>query len=470
MVLRRVVLAGAGTVAVAAGGVAATDIIVERRRDSEPPVPPETDASGHLVWRNWSGIRTSYPAQRAAPANEDELASLLKTAKAPIRAVGAGHSFTALVPTPETLVSLDNISGLVSHDADKLQAVLRAGTRLGEAGALLGGIGQEMFAQPDINKQALGGALATGTHGTGMAQPALHGGVIGFRMVTAHGDVLTASATENPDVFNAARVGLGAFGILTEVTLQNRALSRIRKQTVLRPTQEALEDWPNLKKTHRTVEIYIIPFTGTSAVITSDPTTDPVQPRGPDVENQAVLDLKKLRDIFWLVPQLRLWAARAALRDNPPQIAVDDSYKLLSNERPLRFNEMEYHLPAEAQAAAAREVLATVEKNRPDVFFPFELRCIAADDAWLSPFYQRPSGSIAVHAYYQNDYAFLFELVEPILRRYGGRPHWGKLNSLRARDFAALYPRFKDAMQVRQSLDPDGKFLNDYLRGALINA
>jgi FAD/FMN-containing dehydrogenase len=150
-------------------------------------------------------------------------------------------------------------------------------------------------------------------------------------------------------------------------------------------------------------------------------------------------------------------------------VAVDDGWKLLSNERPLRFNEMEYHLPAEAQIDAAREILAVIERRRPDVFFPFELRCIAADDAWLSPFYQRESGSVAVHAYYQNDYSFLFTLVEPILRRHGGRPHWGKLNSLRAADFAGLYPRFKDAMQVRQTLDPGGKFLNDYLRRILVD-
>ncbi len=464
MLSRRNVLIAAGSVsAIAAAG----DVAIERGRDVEPPAPPATDARGRLVWHNWSGIQTAYPSARAAPASEDALAALVKSAQAPVRAVGAGHSFTALVPTPGTLVSLDNIAGLVSHDAATLQAVVRTGTRLGALGEALGGVGQEMFAQPDINKQALGGALGTATHGTGAQQKALHGGVIAFRMVTAKGDIVTVSPNQNPDLYGAARVGLGAFGIITEVTLQNRKLSRIRKELVLRPTQAALDDWPAIKRAHRTAEIYIIPFTGTSAVITSDPTDDPVQPRGPDKENETVLDLKYLRDIFGPVPPLRRLAAKLALAGVPPQIAVDDSWKLLSNERPLRFNEMEYHLPADAQIDAAREILAVVEAKRPDVFFPFELRCIAADDAWLSPFYQRDSGSVAVHAYYQNDYAFLFELVEPILRRHGGRPHWGKLNSLRAADFAALYPRFKDAMQVRQMLDPEGKFLNDYVRGIL---
>jgi FAD/FMN-containing dehydrogenase len=206
-----------------------------------------------------------------------------------------------------------------------------------------------------------------------------------------------------------------------------------------------------------------------TAVITGDPTTDPVIPRGPDTDTDTLMDLKALRDWLAICPPLRRLIARKAIETTPASEAVDDGWKLLSNERPVRFNEMEFHLPAEAQPQAALEILAAVEQNRPDVFFPFELRSIAPDDAWLSPFYQRASGSIAVHAYYKNDYSFLFSIVEPILRRHGGRPHWGKLNSLGAADFAALYPRWKDALQVRQQLDPDGKFLNPYLRKVLQN-
>jgi len=469
MVSRRTVLGVAGGAVVAGAAVAAGEYALKATRDVEPVVPPSVDGHGRLLWRNWSGIESAYPAQRAAPAAEDELVAMVKSAPGPIRAVGAGHSFTRLVPTDGTLVSLDNFSGVSGHDVALLQATVKTGTRLGALGEMLAGVGQEMFAQPDINKQALGGALGTGTHGTGALQPALHGGVISFRMVTAKGDVVQASATESADIFNAARVGLGAFGIITEVTLQNRKLSRIRKRTELVPTGEALDRWPELKKAHRTVEIYVLPFTGMSAIITSDPTDDPVVPRGEDRENAALLELKMLRDYCAFAPWLRRWLAGQAMAGEKPVVAVDDGYKLLSNERPVRFNEMEYHLPAEVQATAAAEVLAAVEKNRPDVFFPFELRCIAADDAWLSPFYQRASGSVAVHAYYQNDYSFLVELVEPILRRYGGRPHWGKLNSLRARDFAALYPRFRDAQAVRQTLDPEGKFMNDYVRRVFVD-
>jgi FAD-linked oxidoreductase len=461
---------GGGLVAAAVAGAAAGEFALACARDAGSPAPPETDAQGHLLWRNWSGIQTAYPAARAAPASEDELAALLKSATTPIRVVGAGHSFTALIPTPGTLVTLDAMQGVTAHDPDKLTATIGTGSRLGALGPALADIGQEMLTLPDINKQSLGGALGTGTHGTGQTLTAIHGAVKSFRLVTAQGDVIEASADKNPDIFNAARVGLGAFGIITEVTLQNRKLTRIRKRVYAVPTEDALAQWPALKAGHRNAEMYMLPFTGMTAIITGDPTADPVVPRGPDTDVDTLMDLKKLRDMFAFFPPLRRIIARKAIETTPPSNAVDDGWKLLSNERPVRFNEMEYHLPAEEQAQAAREVLAAVETNRPDVFFPFELRSIAQDDAWLSPFYKRDSGSIAVHAYYLNDYQFLFDIVEPILRRHGGRPHWGKLNSLRASDFAALYPRWNDALQVRRMLDPHGKFLNDYLRGTVFNA
>ena len=179
------------------------------------------------------------------------------------------------------------------------------------------------------------------------------------------------------------------------------------------------------------------------------------------------MDLKRLRDLFGFSSGLRKRIAHSAMADLPPEEAVDEGWKLLSNERPVRFNEIEYHLPLEAQIDALREVIAAIEAHRPDVFFPIEVRVIEADDAWLSPFHGRRSGSIAVHAYYRDDYQFFFDLIEPIFRKREGRPHWGKLNTLKSADFAALYPRWNDAMSVRRELDPEGRLLNDYLKAVL---
>lgn len=453
-----------GTAALAGGGWAASRV----GHQPEPSTPPAQDANGRLLWRNWSGIQSAYPELRAAPAGEGELATLVRDAPGALRAVGSGHSFMPLVPTQGTLITLDRMSGLVSHDGET--ATVRAGTRLVDLGAALAGIGQEMANLPDINKQSLAGALSTGTHGTGAGLTALHGNVTGFRIVTANGDILDCDATRNADLFNAARVGLGAFGIITQVTLRNSPLRRVERNVWIQPLEKTLADWLTLRTAHRNIEFYYLPFTDMTAVITHDVTDAPATPRPPAQDNEALLDLKRLRDWLGWSPALRRRVARQVLSTLEAEKVVDESWRLLSNERPVRFNEMEFHLPLDAHVEALKAVIQVIEQNRPDVFFPIEARVVAPDDAWLSPFQGRMTGSIAVHAYYKDDYDFLYQLVEPILRRYDGRPHWGKLNRLNRADFASLYPRFEDAMAVRQQVDPNGRFLNDYLRGVLMDA
>ena len=177
------------------------------------------------------------------------------------------------------------------------------------------------------------------------------------------------------------------------------------------------------------------------------------------------LALKGLRNLLGFSTTLRKAAGKALLSSAKPEEAVDEGWKLLSTDRPERFNEMEFHLPAENQLKALKEVIETIERERPDVFFPIEARRIAPDEAWLSPFQGGPHGSIAVHCHYRDEFAFLFELIQPILLRYGGRPHWGKLHNLQGRALEALYPKWNDFRALRQQLDPEGRMLNLYLKG-----
>lgn len=455
---RKVLLGGAGLLALGAGSCAGRRMWLDR----EPSLPPPIDPKGHALWSNWSGLEHAYPVKRAAPANEAELAALLPAAPAPIRPVGAGHSFTALVPTEGTLLSLDRIEGLVSHQGNT--ATVRAGTKLSALGPALAAVGQEMLNLPDINKQTLAGALSTGTHGTGKGITAIHGTVTALRLVLPNGQIAECSRDQRPELFNAACVGLGAFGVLSEVTLQNQPISRVKKVVRLVDTDWVLDEWPALAGKHRNAEFLVLPFTGKSALITHDVTTEPVKPRGPDTDSQTLMDLKRLRDLFEFTPSLRRRAAQMAMQGLPDEVAIDEGWKLLSNERPDRFKEMEYHLPITAQVEVLREVIARIERDAGDVFFPIEARIIAPDDAWLSPFYQRESGSIAVHAWYKEHHDWMFKLIEPVFREAGGRPHWGKLHSLGAGELAALYPMFKEADTVRRSVDPAGRMVNPFLK------
>ncbi|WP_297508070.1 D-arabinono-1,4-lactone oxidase [uncultured Caulobacter sp.] len=463
MISRRGALIAGGTGAALVAGGAGVAYKVATGDKPEPVSPPSVDGRGKVLWRNWSGVQHAYPAARLAPKDEAELATALKTAQAPIRPVGAGHSFTALAPTDGTLLSLDAMSGVAGWEGD--EAVVRTGTRLGALGPLLAQKGRALPNLPDINKQSLGGALGTATHGTGTKIRALHGDVTALRLVTPSGKVIDADETKNAEVFQAARVSLGALGVITQVRIKTSANRRLRRRVWLESFEEALAKAEGRWATHRNFELYAVPFTGLAVNISHDETDDPAQPRGPEQDTQFLEALRGLRNLLGFATPLRKAAAHALLASTPPETAVDEGWKLLSTERPVRFNEMEFHLPVEHQLAALAEVVRTIEKERPDVFFPIEVRRIAPDDAWLSPFQGGPRGSVAVHAYYRDDFSFLYQLVEPIFRRYDGRPHWGKLHSLNGGQLEAIYPRWKDFLAVRRDLDPEGRMLNPYLKG-----
>jgi len=286
---------------------------------------------------------------------------------------------------------------------------------------------------PDINKQSLGGALGTATHGTGTTLRAIHGDVTAMTLVTATGQVIDCDAAKRPELFDAARVSLGALGIITKARLTTTANRRLRRRVWVEPFEAALERAEARWKTHRNFEFYAVPFTGLAANISHDETDEPATARAPS-QDDAFLDvLRTLRNLLGFSTGMRKAAARALLGGSEPETAVDEGWKLLSTERPVRFNEMEYHLPAETQLTALKEVVETIEKHRPDVFFPIEVRRIAPDDAWLSPFQGEPRGSVAVHAHYRDDYAFFHALIEPIFRRHGGSPTGASCIRSRAR-------------------------------------
>lgn len=455
----------AAPVGLAAAPMAATALAGCSQPPAAPAALPIQNEAGALLWQNWSRLQHAYPAQRLGAVDEVGLVSQLAQARAPIRVAGAGHSFNAQVATEGTLVSIDALTGIVSHEASQHTAVVKAGTRLQQLGEQLAEIGQEMPNLPDINKQTLAGAIATATHGTGLRLPALHGGVEQFHLITPMGERLQCSAQENAEVFHAALVGLGSFGVVTQYTLRNQPLGRTRRQTQVRPVREIMQDWPLLCQQHRSAEFYYIPSTGLGVQILHDPTQEPFRARPADQDMEGLRDLKRLRDYAsWSLP-LRKFLARTVGGNHTPEHAVDQGWKLLSSERTLPFNEMEYHLPIERQLAALEEIITVTERDFPDVFYPMELRAIAADEqAWLSPFYQRLTGSIAVHCDYAEDHRLFFAAIEPILRRHGGRPHWGKLHTLGAKELRTLYPRFEEVAAIRTRLDPHHRMLNDYLK------
>ena len=440
-----------------AGAMAAAAGLLAGRAQAAPAVPRP------FRWKNWSEAQQCQAQSLATPADEQALADLLRNAGGTVRCVGAGHSFTPLVPTNGTIVSLERLSGVLSHDKAAMTATLRAGTRLAAISRELDGVGLALRNLPDIDMQSLAGAISTGTHGTGANLQAMHADVMSLRLVTPQGEVVEWDQERHPEQMAAARVSLGSVGVITQATIRVVPSFSLHRKVWLRPVGEMLEQAGDLARKHRHLEFYYLPFTGYAAGIAHDEYqgSDVLVPHSQDEE--MLSDLRKLRDWLGRFPEMRRWAAGKLIDEDLTEEAKNRSWKLLSTVRPTRFNETEYHVPREAGIACVKEIIAALEK-RNEVYFPMEFRFVKGDDAWLSPFYMRDSCSIAVHAAHGEAYDYLVSELGPIFRKHGGRPHWGKLHNLTAKELAAIYPRWKDFLALRQQMDPQGRMLNPHLR------
>ena len=421
-----------------------------------------------IPWQNWSGSQKCYPQSRKAPANVEELQTLITQAPGKIRPVGSGHSFMPLVPTNDTILSISRLSGLVDHDAATNEATLWAGTRLGDIGDPLAEVGQALFNMPDIDEQTLAGSLGTATHGTGAQLGCMSSNVTGLQLVTANGDILECDHNKNADIFNAARVNLGALGVITQVKMQNAPKYRLKRETTWLPIEEILDNAEKLADQNRNFEFYYIPFSGMGMSDTQNITDEEPSVTDKIDQNDGAEDLKTLRDLLSWSPKLRELTLGTYMKTLSKEVTVANSWQNYASERNVRFNEMEYHLPRENMIKAFKEIRALVEKDFPEVFFPFEVRYIKSDDIWLSPFYQRETCSIAVHRYFAEDHKPLFRAVEPIMKKYNGRPHWGKLNTMSAAEFKPHYENWDKFNEIRKQLDPQGKFLNPYLKSLFV--
>ncbi|MFT4614497.1 MAG: FAD-linked oxidoreductase, partial [Bacteroidia bacterium] len=355
---------------------------------------------------------------RKAPANLTELQSLVASTKGTIRPVGAGHSFSALVPTDGTIISLSRLAGLDSHNKELMQATLWGGTRLGDIGEPLEAAGQAMINMPDIDEQTLAGCIATATHGTGAGIGCLSTFVRALELVDARGDLHECDAQNNPELFQAALVSLGTVGIISRITLQNIAPYRLREEMVWRDFDEILNTAESLADKHRNFEFYYFPFTGMGVTHVHDFTDEPIGSTDQIDGNDGVEDLKRVRDLLQWAPKLRELLLGGYLKTLDDEISIDSSWKNYASERNVRFNEMEYHLPRENGLQALREIREALEENHPEVFFPIEFRFINSDDIWLSPFFGRDTCSIAVHRYFDEDFTPYFRTIEPIFSAY----------------------------------------------------
>jgi L-gulono-1,4-lactone dehydrogenase len=428
----------------------------------------ERDGSG--VWANWAGDQACRPAEVVSPRNRDELAEAVARAAEVGRKVsvaGSGHSFTEAALTDGTMVGVEALSGVIEADPTSGLVKVGGGTVLTDLNEELHRLGLAMENLGDIDCQTIAGAISTGTHGTGSKLRNISAQVEGVELVTADGRVRELTADGDPELLRAARVGLGALGAISAVTLRCVPAFTLHRVDTPRPRDEVLDTFQERADANDHYEFFTFPYADSALVLERNRTDEPPRPRGRiaaylnDIvlENWALEALSASGKRFpGSIPRLARLAARLASGSQ----ATDRSDRIFANERRVRFTEMEYGVPREHGPEAALRVIELVRANRYPVFFPIEMRVTAADDALLSPSHERDTAYIAVHQYRGMEWRPYFEAVEEIMNAYSGRPHWGKRHFQTAETLAPRYPRWAEFQAARDELDPAHVFTNEY--------
>ena len=425
------------------------------------------------TWSNWAGNQSADAVNILVPSDREQISDAVQRAAATgqrVKAIGAGHSFTAIGKPEGTQLVLDRLSGIRSVDRESGVVTVEAGTRLHRLNELLAGEGLAMTNLGDIDVQSIAGAVSTGTHGTGARFGGIATQVVGLEMVLADGSLVTCSPAERPELWSAARVGLGALGVITAITLQTVPLFAMRAEEGPMPLDELLSRFDELADEHDHFEAYWFPHT--TATLTKRNTRQSLHeglqplPRWKEWLDDEFLSN---RVFGWTIAAGKLRSSlirpanRMASKALGSRTFTDLSYKVFTSPRRVRFCEMEYAIPRESAVQAIRDVVSAIESSGMDISFPVELRVTGADDIPLSTASGRDSAYMAFHLPAGVPYDRYFALVAGVLDGYEGRPHWGKLHTLEADVLRARYPRFDEFVALRDSVDPAGVFTNDYL-------
>ncbi len=432
------------------------------------------------TWRNWGRSAAASPRRFVTPRTVAELSAEITRATEeglPVKCVGAGHSFTSIAATDGVMVSLDNLAGVESvvptGESGALVTVL-AGTRLHELNPRLWDLGLAMINLGDIDAQSIAGATSTGTHGTGAGFGGLATFIRAVQLVLADGSVVDCSAEQNPELFEAARLGLGAIGVIAKMTLQCAPAYMMRAVEAPGRLGETMANLDEHVRGTDHFEFYWFPHT--DRVLTKHNTRLPVDtPAAPIGAVRGYIDDELLSNtLFEGINRIatRFPAAIPKINDVTSRVLgereyVDRNYKVFASPRRVRFREMEYAIPAEALPQTLTEIDRWVSTSDFTVAFPVEVRFAAADDLWMSTASGRDTAYVAVHQYHRRDHHEYFDAVEAIARGVDGRPHWGKMHSRTAEDLRPTYAHFDEFCAVRDKYDPQRVFGNDYLRQVL---
>lgn len=431
-----------------------------------------------MTWSNWSGLEHATPSRVVAPASAEEIAAQVVAARAAgttVKFTGTGHSFTGIASPGRGVQLLPTaLTGITAVDREAMTVTAYAGMRLKDLNAALAGLGLSLHNMGDIAEQTLAGAVSTGTHGTGGVMAGLAAQLAGFTLVTGTGEILACSPDVKADVFDLARVGLGALGILVTVTFRVEPLFALEAVEEPMSWEEFHASFDDLAAGANHVDAYWFPHTDRLLTKRNSrlASLDEIEPLSRArawfdddfLQNTAFGALTAAANLApGVIPRMNQMNASLLSARTYSDIA----HRVFTTQRRVVFREMEYAVPRADGLAVLRECRRLLDRSDLRISFPVEIRVAPADDVALSTAYQRDSFYLAFHTHRAAEHRAYFALMEPVLRAAEGRPHWGKLHTLDSTALASSYPRFTDVLALRDRLDPDRVFANDYLRRVL---
>src|ERR1700722_8260796 len=437
-----------------------------------------------MTWHNWAGAASADPARRYWPRSTEEISDAIKDAAAnglTVRALGGGHSFTPAAATSGAALDLSGWTGIVGADLSSGLITARSGTTIRELNRALDLLGLAMPNLGDIDAQTISGAISTGTHGTGAGLGGIATQVAALELVLADGSVVSCSAEQRPDLFNAARGSVGALGVISTVTLQCGPAFALAAHEAPMHVDQVLARFDEFAAVNDHFEFYWFPY-GSNALLKQNNRTAGVG-EGPvaggaigDVPSpmpgwRRFLEYEVMENAAFgalcrtgrAVPRLIKPLNRLASATLSTRRYSAPSHEVFVTPRRVRFVESEYAVPRESVHEVLGQLRAGVPRLAHPVMFPVEIRVAAADDIWLSTAYGRDSAYVAIHQYVGLPYQEYFRLFESIAAGVGGRPHWGKMHTRDAGYLGQVYPRFADFLRIRDETDPDRRFANPYL-------
>jgi L-gulono-1,4-lactone dehydrogenase len=434
------------------------------------------------AWRNWAGNVSASPRRIAAPASADDVAAEVRRAaedRLAIRMTGSGHSFTPAATTDGVQLWPGRLTAIRSIDPAAGTVTVEAGCPLHVLNAELLTRGLSLANMGDIQVQTVSGATQTGTHGTGRDIGGMSAQIAGLELVLADGSIVTCSADSpaggqaGPDcLFDAARVGLGALGIVTAVTFRVVPAFLLEAREEPMSWSRVISELDELTADNEHFEFYWFPHSEGCLTKRNNRADGPASPLP---RWRYLLDDQFLSNsLFGATCQLGRWAPAViptintyAARALGSRTYTDAAYRVFTSPRRVRFKEQEYAVPRPVLSDVLAEVKSLIQRRDWRISFPIEVRVTPPDDLWLSTAYGRDSAYIAIHVFHSAPHQDYFAEVEAIMTAVGGRPHWGKMHTRDAGYLAAAYPRFGDFVALREAVDPDRRFGNEYLTQVL---